>query len=78
MQATTREIGAFKVAEDKLREALKLFPDDYVYNRNLVVVLKRLKVATATLQPALDKAKAAATGAFIDDFEKVQKVLDEK
>jgi hypothetical protein len=68
----------YKVAEDLLMEALKLFPDDYVYNRNLVMVLKRLKAPTAKYQAAFDKAKAGAAGPFADDFEKVQKVLEEK
>jgi len=30
------------------------------------------------MQPVLDKTKALATGAFAEDFEKVEKVLAEK
>jgi tetratricopeptide (TPR) repeat protein len=75
LQGTT----GYKLAQDYLTEALKLYPDDYTYNRNLAIVLKRAKAAPALLQPVVDKAKAAAPGAgMADDFEKVVKVLDEK
>jgi hypothetical protein len=41
-------------------------------------VLKRSKAPAAGLQAALDKAKAAATGKLAEDFDKVQKVIEEK
>jgi tetratricopeptide (TPR) repeat protein len=68
----------YKIAQDQLNDALKLYPDDYVFNRNLALVMKRAKAPAAGLQAALDKAKAAATGKFAEDFEKVQKVIEDK
>ena len=59
----------------KLQEALRLFPDDYVYNRNAAVVLKRLASAPAAYQAHREKAKAAATGEFAQDFQQVDLFL---
>lgn len=70
--------SGYKSAQENLGDALKLFPEDYVYNRNLLVVLKRSKAPLAQMQPVLDKTRALATGAFAEDFEKVEKVLAEK
>ncbi|HLF92909.1 MAG TPA: hypothetical protein VJB14_05580 [Planctomycetota bacterium] len=70
--------SGYKSAQENLGDALKLFPEDYVYNRNLLVLLKRSKAPLAQMQPVLDKTKALATGAFAEDFEKVEKVLAEK
>ncbi|HXX92208.1 MAG TPA: hypothetical protein VEN81_01155, partial [Planctomycetota bacterium] len=80
-QAVMRSLqgsSGYRMAQESLNDALKLFPDDYVYNRNLAIVMKRAKAPPAALQAVVDKAKAAATGSFAQDFEKVQKVLDEK
>lgn len=62
-------------ALDRFNEALKSAPDDYVYNRNAALILKRQKKQAAAIQPFLDKAKAAAAGPYAADFEELQKVL---
>lgn len=71
-------LPGYKAAQEFLGEALKLYPDDYLYNRNLLIVMKRNKALPAAIAPVLEKAKAAATGPHAEDFEKVQKVLEEK
>ncbi len=65
-------------ARENLVQAASLYPDDYVYNRNLLVVLKRLKVAEKDFQPFLDRARAAAKGPWAEDFSKLQAYLDSK
>jgi len=80
-QAVMRSLqgsSGYAKAKEHLTDALKLFPDEYVYNRNLALVLKRSKAPPAGIQAALDKAKAAATGKLAEDFDKVQKVIEEK
>lgn len=59
----------------KLQEALKLFPDEYVYNRNAAVILKRLASAPPAIQPHREKAKAAASGAYAEDFQQLDAFL---
>jgi hypothetical protein len=70
--------SGYKAAQENIGEALKIYPDDYIYNRNLLLVMKRAKAQPAQLAPVLEKTKSLATGAFAQDFEKVQKVLEEK
>ncbi len=62
-------------ALDRFNQALKLAPDEYAYNRNAALVLKRQRKPQTAIQPYLDKAKAAATGENAKDFEELEKVL---
>ncbi|HYE98388.1 MAG TPA: hypothetical protein VEJ18_05720, partial [Planctomycetota bacterium] len=64
-----------QTALKRLQEALKLFPDDYVYNRNAAVVLKRLASPPAAIQAYREKAKAAASGDYAQDFQQVEAFL---
>jgi tetratricopeptide (TPR) repeat protein len=67
--------GMHARALDHVSEAAKLFPDEYVYNRNVLTLLKRLNRPANAYQPYLEKAKAGGTGDWADDFEKLQKYL---
>jgi tetratricopeptide (TPR) repeat protein len=68
-----------RMAKTHLEDAIKLFPDDYVYNRNLLLVLKRIKgTPPSALAPYLEKAKAGAKGDQAQDFAKVQQYLEAK
>jgi hypothetical protein len=62
-------------ALDRLAEALKIQPDDYLLNRNSCVLLKRLNRPSAAWQALAAKAKAAAGTDWGGDWEKVEKYL---
>jgi hypothetical protein len=64
-----------KDAQVQLLEAVKLFPDDYVFNRNLCVVLRRLRRPEKDIQPYLDKAKAAPKGALAEDYARFEQYM---
>jgi Flp pilus assembly protein TadD len=68
----------YNLAEASFRAALALFPEDYTYNRNMALLLKRRKRPANAIQPFVEKAKAAAAGDLAADFEKVQQVLGGK
>jgi hypothetical protein len=58
-------------------EALQLRPDDYVYNRNAAVLLKRVRRPASAWQPYLEKARAAAArGPWAEDLAAVEKYLE--
>jgi tetratricopeptide (TPR) repeat protein len=67
-------------AMGKLNEALKLYPEDYVLNRNMAVVLKRFRKAPSDPGPYVEKCRslASAKKEWADDFEKLQKVMGTK
>ena len=67
-----------KQALESLIEALKLAPEDYVYNRNAALVLKRLKKPAAEFQPYVEKARSAVGTQWADDFSKLQQYLEGK
>ena len=62
-------------ALDLFRRALQLYPDDYVFNRNYVVIAKRLNRKPPEYAGPLEKARAAAKGAYAPDFAKLQALL---
>jgi tetratricopeptide (TPR) repeat protein len=72
--------GMYTQATQRFTEALRLFPDDYVYNRNMAVVLKRFKKPPTAPTGFLDKCRAAAAKdkEWAEDFEKLQKYIDAK
>lgn len=67
-------------AQQKLTESLRLFPDDYVYNRNMAILLKRLKRPPTSPQGYLEKCRSAVAKEkeFAQDFEKVEKYMEAK
>jgi tetratricopeptide (TPR) repeat protein len=69
--------GNYTDAVQRFTEALRLYPDDYVYNRNMAVVLKRMRKPPTAPAGFLDKCRAAAgkDKALAEDFEKVQKYI---
>ncbi|MBV8881921.1 MAG: hypothetical protein JO332_18325, partial [Planctomycetaceae bacterium] len=72
--------ATYQQAVQKLNEALKLAPDDYLINRNLAVVLRRLKKAPPVLAPVVEKCRAAVEKdkQWADDFEILKKYLEAK
>jgi hypothetical protein len=77
--------GSFNASEQRLKEAqvhlaeaVKLLPDDYVFNRNLCVVLRRLRRPEKEIQPYLDKAKAAPKGALGEDFARFAQYMGDR
>jgi tetratricopeptide (TPR) repeat protein len=65
----------YQRALDRFNEALKIAPNEYAYNRNAALALKRQKKPATAIQPFLDKAKAAGTGENAADFAELEKVL---
>jgi len=76
-------LGSYNSNETKLREAqaqfleaVKLYPDDYVFNRNLCVVLRRLRRPDREIQPYLDKARSAPReGVLAEDFARFEQYM---
>ncbi len=62
-------------ARAQLEEAVKIFPGDYVFNRNLCVVLRRLRRPEKEFLPYLEKAKAADKGDLAEDFGRFQQYM---
>jgi tetratricopeptide (TPR) repeat protein len=67
-------------AVQKLNEALRISPDDYLVNRNLLVVLHRFRKPPFASAPFLEKCRAAAEKdkQWAEDFEAVKKYLEAK
>jgi tetratricopeptide (TPR) repeat protein len=63
-------------AAKSFQDAAKLFPDDYVYNRNAALILKKAGAAAAAVLPHKDKAKAGATGDWEKDWDQVRGVIE--
>jgi hypothetical protein len=74
-RAAQNQPAVYQRGMDRLNEALKIAPDEYVYLRNAALILKRQKKPATAIQPFLDKAKAAAKGDYEKDFEELQKVI---
>lgn len=72
--------ASYLQAVQKLNEALRISPDDYIVNRNLLVVLHRFRKPPFATAPFLDKCRAAAEKdkQYADDFEAVKKYLEAK
>jgi tetratricopeptide (TPR) repeat protein len=67
-------------AVQKLNEALRLAPDDYIVNRNLAIVHSRFKKPLTAPSGYLEKCRAAAEKdkQWAEDFEILRKVLEKK
>ena len=67
-------------AIQKLNEALRLAPDDYVLNRNVLVILHRFRKPPFGSAPFLEKCRAAVEKdkQWAEDFEAVKKYLEAK
>jgi len=72
--------GMYQQALQKLNEALRLAPDDYVVNRNLAVVLSRFRKPPQAPAGPLEKCRAAAEKdkQWAADFEILKKYLETK
>lgn len=70
----------YQQAVQKLGEALRLAPDDYVVNRNMAVVLSRFKKPPQSPAGYLEKCRAAAEKEkeWAEDFEILKKYLETK
>jgi tetratricopeptide (TPR) repeat protein len=70
----------YQQAVQKLSEALRLAPDDYVVNRNLAIVLNRFKKPPQAPTGYLEKCRAAAEKdkQWAEDFEILKKYLETK
>ena len=68
--------GMYLQAVQRLTEALRLFPDDYVFNRNMAIVLKRFRKPPPAPAGFVDKCRAAAAKDkdVAEDFDKLQQV----
>lgn len=67
--------GTLGEATKAFQDAAKLFPEDYVYNRNAALLLKRSGAAAAAILPHKDAAKAAAKGDYEKDWDQVSALL---
>lgn len=65
----------YREGHARLMEAVRLSPNDYVINRNLVVVSLRMKHKPEVYGPYLVKARAAAQGGWAADFAEVERSL---
>jgi tetratricopeptide (TPR) repeat protein len=76
----TSSDSLYTQAQQRLMEALRLFPDDYVYNRNMAIILKRFKKTPVSPQAYIDKCRAAASKDkdLAEDFDKLQKYMETK
>ena len=72
--------GLYSQAVQRLTEALRLAPDDYVYNRNMAIILKRFKKPPSAPTAFLEKARAAAAKEkeWAEDFDRLQKYIESK
>ena len=72
--------GYYLQAFGRLNEALRLFPDDYTYNRNMAILLKRFKKPPSLPAAFMEKCRAAAAKEkdLAEDFDKLQKYMETK
>lgn len=72
--------ASYLQAVQRLNEALRLAPDDYIVNRNMLVVLKRFRKPPFATQPFIDKCTAAVEKdkQWAEDFDAVKKYLEAK
>ena len=72
--------GFYQQAVQRLTEALRLYPDDYVYNRNMAVLLKRFKKPPSSPAAFVEKCRAAAAKEkdLAEDFDRLQKYMEAK
>jgi tetratricopeptide (TPR) repeat protein len=61
-------------------EALRLYPEDYVFNRNMAIILKRFRKPPSNPVAYLDKCRAAVAKdkELAEDFDKLQKYIETK
>jgi hypothetical protein len=72
--------ASYLQAIQRLNEALRIAPDDYIVNRNLVVVLHRFRKPPYASAPFIEKCRAAAEKdkQWAEDFEALKKYLEAK
>jgi tetratricopeptide (TPR) repeat protein len=76
----TSSESLYMQAIQRLTEALRLYPDDYVYNRNMAIVLKRFRKPPSQPGVFVEKCRAAAAkdAQWAEDFDKLQKYMETK
>lgn len=76
----TSNEGLYTQAFQRLQESLRLFPDDYVYNRNMAIVLKRFRKPPSAPAAFLEKCRAALARdrEWAEDFDRLQKYIEAK
>jgi tetratricopeptide (TPR) repeat protein len=72
--------ASYQQAVQRLNEGLRIAPDDYLVNRNMLVVLKRFRKPPFAMGPFLEKCRAAVEkdAQWAEDFETVKKYLEAK
>jgi tetratricopeptide (TPR) repeat protein len=72
--------GQYQQAVARMIEALRLYPEDYVFNRNMAVILKRFRKPPSNPAAFVDKCRAAVAKDkdFAEDFDKLQKYMETK
>ena len=70
----------YQQAVQRQIEALRLFPEDYVFNRNMAIILKRFRKPPSNPAAYLDKCRAAVAKDkdLAEDFDKLQKYIETK
>mgnify|MGYP003694304719 CR=1 FL=1 len=70
----------YQQAVARMIEALRLYPEDYIFNRNMAVILKRFKKPPSNPAVFVDKCRAAVAKDkdFAEDFDKLQKYMETK
>ena len=64
----------------RMIEALRLYPDDYIFNRNMAVILKRFRKPPSNPAAFVDKCRAAVAKDkdYAEDFDKLQQYMGAK
>jgi hypothetical protein len=64
----------------RMIEALRLYPDDYIFNRNMAVILKRFRKPPSNPAAFVDKCRAAVAKDkdYAEDFDKLQQYMGGK
>jgi hypothetical protein len=72
--------ASYLQAVQRLNEALRIAPEDYLVNRNMAIVLKRFKKPPFATAPFVEKCAAAVEKdkQWAEDFEIVKKYLEAK
>src|SRR6185436_18974071 len=70
----------YQQAVARLIETLRLYPDDYIFNRNMAVVLKRFRKPPSNPAAFVDECRAAVAKDkdYAEDFDKLQQYMGGK
>jgi len=70
----------YQQAVARMIEALRLYPEDYIFNRNMAIILKRFRKPPSNPAAFVDKCRAAVAKdkEFAEDFDKLQQYMGAK